>query len=123
MSLIWIALGGALGAVSRHLTVLGALRAFGPGFPAGVMIVNVAGSPAMGLAAALLLERAGAGRFAPFVMAGFLGGFTTFSAFSLDFARLWEAGRLGAAALYAGGSVMLSILALFAGLALGRALA
>ena len=123
MSLIWIALGGALGAVSRHLAVAGAARALGPGFPAGVLLVNVIGSFAMGLAAALLLERAGAGRFAPFVMAGFLGGFTTFSAFSLDFARLWEAGRLGAAALYAGGSVMLSILALFAGLALGRVVA
>ncbi|MFN3261037.1 MAG: fluoride efflux transporter FluC [Pikeienuella sp.] len=127
MSLIWIALGGALGAVSRHLAVIGAGRAFGPGFPSGVLLVNVAGSFAMGLAAALLLERAGpgtgAGRFAPFVLAGFLGGFTTFSAFSLDFARLWEAGRLGAAALYAGGSVMLSLLALFAGLALGRAAA
>ena len=123
MSLIWIALGGALGAVSRHLAVMGAGRAFGPGFPAGVMIVNVAGSFAMGLAAALLLERTGAARFAPLVMAGFLGGFTTFSAFSLDFARLWEAGRLGAAALYAGGSVMLSLFALFAGLALGRAVA
>lgn len=122
MTLLLVGLGGALGAMARHLTVLAAARLAGPGFPWGVGFANVAGSFAMGLLAALLLERAGAERLAPFLMTGFLGGYTTFSAFSLDFARLAEAGRLGAATLYAGGSVALSLLAVFAGLAAGRAL-
>lgn len=123
MTYLWIALGGAVGAVARALVVTGAARAFGPGFPWGVAMVNVAGSFAMGVAAAILTARAGDPRLGAFLMPGLLGGFTTFSAFSLDAARLVEDGRLGAAAAYVGGSVALALIGLFAGLALGRGLA
>ncbi len=123
MTLLLVALGGAFGAMTRHLTVLAAARTLGPNFPWGVAIANVAGSFAMGVLAALLLERSGAAsRFAPLILTGFLGGFTTFSAFSLDFARLVETGRLIAALAYAGGSVILSLCAVFFGLMAGRAI-
>ena len=118
-----VAAGGALGATLRYALGGWALRTFGSGFPWGTLAVNVLGGFAMGLAAALLMERTGSwGRLAPFLMTGVLGGFTTFSAFSLDALFLMERGRAAAAALYVGGSVALSIGALWAGLALGRSL-
>jgi CrcB protein len=122
-SLLLAALGGALGAALRLLSTVGAARLLGAGFPYGTLFVNVAGSLAMGVAAGLLLERSGdpSGRLAPFLMTGVLGGFTTFSAFSLDALTLMERGRAGAAVAYAGGSVLLSILALWLGLAAVRA--
>jgi fluoride exporter len=124
MSYALVAFGGALGALCRFLTVAWAGRAFGPGFPWGTMIVNVLGSAIMGVAAVVMMERMPGswGRYAPFVMTGLLGGFTTFSAFSLDVLSLIERGRTGAAAAYAGGSVALSVLGLFLGLAAARAL-
>jgi CrcB protein len=124
MTLIYVALGGALGASLRYLTVRAALRLFGPGFPWGTVAVNVLGSLIMGLVAVALIERfPGAwGRYAPFVMTGVLGGYTTFSAFSLDALSMWEKGRALAAALYVGGSVAASIAALALGFALGRAM-
>ena len=113
-SLIPIALGGALGSVLRFLTV----AAFGA--PLATLAVNVVGSFLMGAGFVLL---AGRGSIAgPLLMTGVLGGFTTFSAFSLDAAALWERGRPGLAALYVAGSVLLSIGGLFAGLALVRGL-
>ena len=123
VTLITIAVGGALGAVLRYLSMQAALRLVGPGSPWGTLLVNVAGSLIMGLAAALILERAGSGRLALFLMTGVLGGFTTFSAFSLDTLYLLEKGRLAASAFYVGGSVILSVGALIAGLWAGRALA
>ena len=115
-----VAAGGALGAVMRFLVV----HAFGriTGFPLGTLAVNVAGSFAMGVLAVVLMERAGgAGRLAPFLMTGILGGFTTFSAFSLDTLALVERGRGAEAALYVALSVGLSVGALWAGLLLARA--
>lgn len=123
VTLITVALGGALGAMLRYLSVHAALRLFGPGFPWGTLIVNVAGSLIMGVAAALILEKTGAGRIYLFLMTGVLGGFTTFSAFSLDALYLIERGKLAASVAYIGGSVALSILALILGLWAGRALA
>lgn len=124
MTAFSVALGGAIGALLRWLVMGWAGRSLGHGFPWGTACVNVAGSLVMGLAAAALLERlpGGFGRFGPFVLSGVLGGFTTFSAFSLDALYLMERGRAGAAAVYVGGSVALSIAALAAGLALGRAM-
>lgn len=120
--LLIVMFGGGLGAGLRHLANLGALRAFGPGFPAGTMLINIAGSFAMGLFIELLMQRFGSSNeLRLFIATGILGGFTTFSAFSLDFATLWQRGDTGAALGYAAGSVTFSILALFAGLALGRA--
>lgn len=107
-----VALGGALGSVARHAAVQGI------GAPWGVALVNVAGSFAIGLAFVLL-----PGPAAPFVMTGILGGFTTFSAFSLDALRLWQAGRTAEAALYTGGSVALSLAAVALGATLARSLA
>lgn len=122
MTVLWVALGGALGAVLRYLSVGAALRLIGPGFPYGTFLVNVAGSLLMGFLGALILERAGASRVWAFAATGVLGGFTTFSAFSLDALFLIERGRVAAAAAYIGGSVALSIAALALGLWCGRAL-
>jgi len=118
-----VALGGAMGASLRY----GAVAAMGrmyPGFPWGTVLVNVAGSLVMGLMAVVLMERfPGAfARLGPLVMTGILGGFTTFSAFSLDVLFLIERGRPGAAAGYVLLSVCLSIGALWVGLKLARQL-
>jgi len=123
MQLAAVAAGGALGAALRYLGVRWATQAF-PGFPWGTLMVNVAGSLVMGLVAVALMERfpGSWGRLAPFLMTGVLGGFTTFSAFSLDALFLIERGRMLAALGYVAGSVGLAILALWAGLALGRAI-
>lgn len=122
--LMLVALGGAVGASARFLAVTGAIRLFGPGFPWGTVIVNVAGSIAMGVLVVLLIERlpGGGARLAPLLMTGVLGGFTTFSAFSLDAIQLVERGRWLAAAGYVSSSVILSILGLALGLAIARAL-
>ncbi len=123
LHLMLVAAGGALGAAARHLVNLASLRLVGPEFPWGTMAINIAGSLAMGLFIGLLGRRLGASEeLRLFVATGILGGFTTFSAFSLDFAVLWERGALGGATIYATASVVLSILALFAGLWLARAL-
>ena len=120
MTLFWVALGGAFGAVLRYAYILAWARAFGTGFPGGTIAVNVIGSFVMGLAAAILLERLGGGRASVFAMTGVLGGFTTFSAFSLDVVMLLERGRAVAAAGYIGGTVVFCIGALMLGLWLGR---
>lgn len=119
--LAMVAAGGAIGAVLRLLAVSLAARA-APGFPWGTLVVNVVGSFAMGLLAVWLMERApGAwGRYAPFLMTGVLGGFTTFSAFSLDTLTLLERGRMAEAAGYVAGSVTLSVGGLWAGLVIAR---
>lgn len=121
--LLQVALGGAIGAVARFLVVTGTTRAFGAGFPMGTLAVNVAGSLAMGILAALLLGPRGnlvAHPAAPFLITGILGGFTTFSAFSLDALRLLEDGRIGSAALYVVLSVVLSLGACAVGLMMMR---
>ena len=122
--LILVALGGGLGASARYLTNLAALRFAGPSFPWGTFAVNVIGSFAMGLLIAILTRRTGTSmEVRSFLATGFLGGFTTFSAFSLDFALMWERGDHWHGAVYLLASVLLSILALFGGLFLVRAVA
>lgn len=116
-SLLQVALGGAVGASLRHLAGVGVVRLIGHGFPWATLFVNVLGSLAMGALVALLAQK-DATRFAPLLMTGLLGGFTTFSAFSLDAVTLYERGQVGAAASYVTASVVLSIAALFAGMAL-----
>lgn len=123
MHLFYVALGGALGAGGRHLVGQAALKAFGPSFPYGTFIVNVAGSFLMGVLIAWLAKRGGGTgpEWRLFLATGVLGGFTTFSAFSLDAVLLWERGEGAGAFFYVFGSVILSILALTAGLMLVRA--
>ncbi|MDG1288802.1 MULTISPECIES: fluoride efflux transporter CrcB [Lentibacter] len=116
-SLLHVALGGALGASARYLVGVGAVRLLGHGFPWATLVVNVLGSLAMG-ALVVLLAQKDATRLAPLLMTGLLGGFTTFSAFSLDAVTLYERGQVGAAAGYVAVSVVFSIGALFAGMTL-----
>lgn len=114
-----VALGGAIGAALRFLAGVGILRLVGPGFPVAVMSVNVIGSFLMGVFVVYAAHR-GATHLSPFVMTGILGGFTTFSAFSLETVTLFERGAFGQAALYVGLSVALSILGLVFGLMVAR---
>lgn len=118
---LFVAVGGALGATARYATGLWAARLLGKGFPWGTLIVNVAGSFLMGVLI-VLMAHSSANRFAPLLLTGILGGFTTFSAFSLDAVTLYERGQLGLAAAYVLGSVVTSLAALAAGLAAARSL-
>lgn len=116
--------GGGLGAVLRHGVNLTAARLLGTTFPYGTLTVNVAGSLAMGLFVGYLAERFEPFRHARLLLAaGVLGGFTTFSAFSLDVALLYERGALSMAALYVLASVVVSVAALFLGLFVVRQIA
>lgn len=119
-NLISVALGGALGASARYLTNIGVMRLVGPGFPLATMIANVAGSFLMGVLV-VVLARKGHNDLAPFLMTGLLGGFTTFSAFSLDTLTLFERGEPGLAGLYVGLSVGLSLAAIAVGVLATRA--
>lgn len=122
-AVLMVAAGGAAGSVLRHLVGLATLRLFGSGFPVGTLTVNVLGGFLMGAFVELLALRwSGSQNLRLLVATGFLGGFTTFSAFSLDFAVMWERGAVGLAILYAGLSVVLALAGLFAGLWLVRAL-
>ncbi len=117
-----VALGGAIGASLRYLTGIGVLRAFGhQEFPVAILTVNVIGSFLMGVFVIAAAHR-GLTHLSPFVMTGLMGGFTTFSAFSLEAVNLYERGAMGHAALYVGLSVGLSLAALMAGLFLARGL-
>ncbi|MGR3661264.1 MAG: fluoride efflux transporter FluC [Paracoccaceae bacterium] len=114
-TLLQVALGGAFGATLRYLVVTSVA------FPIGTLVVNVLGSFIMGLALVLMVEK-GLDKWVPLVMVGMLGGFTTFSAFSLDALRLFEAGRGLAALGYVTASVSLSIVAIIAAVLLMRGL-
>ena len=120
MTYLLVALGGALGSVARYAVSLGAARWLGAGFPWGTLIVNVAGSFAIGLLAALVTAdgRPALGSDArALVMVGILGGFTTFSSFSLETLTLARAGELGAAAANASLSLVLCLGAVWLGFA------
>jgi fluoride exporter len=115
-----VALGGAIGASLRYLTGVGVFRLFGhQEFPLAIITVNVIGSFLMGVFVVLAAQR-GLTHFAPFVIVGVLGGFTTFSAFSLETITLIERGAVAQALLYVAISVGVSIAALALGLFLAR---
>ena len=118
-TLFQVALGGAIGASARYLTSLGAVRLLGTGFPWGTLAVNVIGSFLMGLLVVVLAQR-DATRLAPFLLTGILGGFTTFSAFSLDAMALYERGETMLATFYVGASVVLSLSALALAMVVAR---
>lgn len=118
-----VAAGGALGSVLRYFTGLAALRLMGPNFPWGTLTVNIAGGLFIGVFAELIARKFGAtAELRLFLITGTLGGFTTFSAFSLDVVTLIERSEPVLAGVYIGASVLLSVFAVFAGLALVRAI-
>jgi CrcB protein len=122
MTYLIVFFGGGLGAALRHGVNIMSARILGTGFPYATMIENVSGSLMMGLLAGYFAFRSGGAHqhWQLFLTTGILGGYTTFSAFSLDAVLLYERGALGLAALYVLGSVILSIAGLMAGLALAR---
>lgn len=124
-ALFLVVLGGGIGAGLRHGVNLGAARLLGTEFPWGTFAINVVGSFLIGVVAAWFAFRseAAAQSLRLFLTTGILGGFTTFSAFSLDFALLYERGEFLAAAGYVVGSVGLSLAAIFLGLWLVRSFA
>ncbi len=118
--------GAGIGGVLRHLVNLSAARWLGIDFPWGTLAVNIVGSFVMGVLAGYFAFRAGQPgmqEWRLFLTTGVLGGFTTFSAFSLDLALLYERGALGTTAVYGLASVVISVSALFLGLFLVRSLA
>src|ERR671919_3069140 len=122
-SFLVVLLGAGIGGALRHGVNLAAPRLLGPGFPHGTITVNLVGSLIMGLLAGWFAHKADPGMtWRLFLATGILGGFTTFSAFSLDAALLLERRQVVLAALYALSSPVLAILGLFAGLWLIRAM-
>jgi CrcB protein len=122
-SLLVVAGGGAIGAVARYLVYIVAGHVFGTQFPYGTLIVNILGSFIMGaLTETMALVWSASNEMRLFLAVGFLGAFTTFSSFSLDFAVLYERGQLLLCTVYVGVSVVCSIGALFAGMLLFRRL-
>ena len=119
--LLLVMIGGAVGAGARHLTGRATLSLLGPGYPFGTLVVNLVGGFAMGLLVGALARMSVPGENWRLLLGvGVLGGYTTFSSFSLDVVNMMQRGDLGVAALYITISVIGSIAALFAGLALVR---
>jgi CrcB protein len=123
MGFLIVFLGGGLGAATRHGVNILAAGLLGTAFPYGTLFINVAGSFVMGLIAEYFALKSGLPQHLRlFLTTGILGGFTTFSAFSLEAALLYERGQVIGAAVYVVASVVLAIAGLFAGLAIVRAL-
>ncbi|MBB3946952.1 CrcB protein [Rhizobium skierniewicense] len=123
LNIALVAFGGAIGSVARYLVGVWSVRLAGPNFPWGTMTVNIVGAFLIGLLVEVVARRFDASaEIRVFVVTGVLGGFTTWSSFTLDAVALFERGDVGQAALYLAGSLTLSFTAIFAGLALGRSL-
>ncbi|HEV7320882.1 MAG TPA: fluoride efflux transporter CrcB [Ensifer sp.] len=121
--LLLVGAGGALGSILRYLVGLWTVRRFGPGFPWGTLGVNITGSFLIGVLAEVIMRKFGASPdMRVFLITGVLGGYTTFSAFSLDAITLVERGDVMLSLAYIVASVALSLLAVFSGLALMRAI-
>jgi CrcB protein len=123
MNYLIVFVGGGLGAAARHGVNVAAARLVGIAFPYGTLFVNVTGSFVMGVIGGYFALKGEASQEVRlFLTTGILGGYTTFSAFSLETALLYERGELAATAIYVVASVALSVGALFAGLALIRSI-
>jgi CrcB protein len=121
MGFLIVFLGGGIGAALRHGVNLASARLFGLAFPYATLIENVTGSLVMGLLAAYFVAKAGVPQhWRLFMTTGILGGYTTFSSFSLDTVLLYERGEIGVALLYVLLSVVLAVGGLFAGFAIIR---
>lgn len=126
LAIFLVFVGGGIGAALRHGVNIASAEWFGTGYPWGTIIVNVVGSFVIGALAAYFAFRGDAMWTQPlrlFLATGILGGFTTFSAFSLDFALLFERGEIGQGVFYVVASVALSLAAVFAGLFVVRSMA
>lgn len=122
-SYLIVALGSAVGGALRHGVNVASARLLGTGWPYGTFTVNVVGSFAIGaIVAYFALRGHGASAWLLFLTTGVLGGFTTFSTFSLDVVLLYERGHAGLATLYVAGSVIVSVAAAFLALTLVRRL-
>lgn len=120
-TIFFIALGGAFGAVMRHLAGVAVARANPTDFPLHTLIINVVGSFLIGvLVVAFAGKLAGHPEWRTFLIVGVLGGFTTFSAFSLETMLLVDRGQMMMAAVYVAASVLLSLLAVFGGAGIAR---
>ena len=121
-AIVQVAIGGAVGSVCRYLTGQAAERLLGTDLPYGTLAANLIGSMLMGVAFVFLSDNSGeAGKLSPLLMTGVLGGYTTFSAFSLEAWQLFDSGRPIAALVYAGGSAALAVASLVVGIALAKA--
>ncbi|HEX8420362.1 MAG TPA: fluoride efflux transporter CrcB [Sphingomonas sp.] len=123
MQLFLVMIGGALGSGARFLTSRAMIAWLGPDFPYGTLAVNLVGGLLMGLLVGILARAGGSEDWRLFVGVGVLGGFTTFSAFSLDLVTMLDRGAVAVAIGYALASVMGAAIALFAGLTLARSVA
>jgi CrcB protein len=123
MQLLLVMIGGALGSGARFLTSRAMIAWLGPDFPYGTLAVNLVGGLLMGLLVGTLARTGGSEDWRLFVGVGVLGGFTTFSAFSLDLVTMLDRGAVTVAIGYALASVIGAALALFAGLTLARSVA
>lgn len=123
MNYFLVFLGGGLGAAARHGVNVAALRLIGPAFPFGTLSINVAGSFVMGLLVEYFALRGNVPQpVRLFMTTGIVGGFTTFSTFSLEVVLLYQRGQFGAAFAYVASSVVLGVVALLGGMALVRVL-
>ena len=123
LNIALVAIGGAIGSVARYLVGVAGVKLAGPNFPWGTITVNVVGAFLIGLMVEMVARRFDASaEVRAFIVTGVLGGFTTWSSFTLDAFALFERGDLGLAAVYLLASLVVSFAAVFAGLALGRAL-
>lgn len=121
MNFLLVFVGAGLGGMVRHAVNLLTLRWLGPNFPWGTFLINITGSIAMGLVVGFLVHRSLPGTGVRlFIATGVLGGYTTFSTFSLDTITLWERGQIANAIVYVIGSLLLSLAGLWLGMALFR---
>jgi len=122
-TIVFIAVAGAFGAVSRYGTALGVYSIFGRNFPYGTLFVNVAGSFLMGILSIMLLDRFNVGpEWRAAILVGFLGSFTTFSTFSIETLNMLEQGDFSRALLNMALSLSLCIMAVWFGVSVGRQL-
>jgi CrcB protein len=121
--LLWIALGGALGTAARYLIGLWTTAQFGPGFPLGTVLVNLAGCFGIAVLMPIALAMAWPETLRLALTVGFLGGFTTYSSFNYETTRLLEAGAGGLASLNAAVTIVGGLAAGWAGLLCGRLIA
>lgn len=123
LNIVLVAVGGAVGSVLRYLVGVWALRLAGSAFPWGTLFVNVTGSFLIGVTAEVIVRRLGGSvDLRLLLITGLIGGYTTFSAFTLDALTLMERGNTAAALIYIVSSVVVSMLAVFAGLVLTRSI-